>query len=97
MDQRLYIVTYDISDPRRWRRVFNLMHGYGEWVQLSVFQCRLTIKQHAELVALLDGMINHAEDHILLLDLGIADNVFPRVVSLGKAEFLPLEHDPIII
>jgi CRISPR-associated endonuclease Cas2 len=41
-DENLYIVTYDISSQRRWRRVFRIMEGYGEWVQLSVFQCRLS-------------------------------------------------------
>ena len=97
MEHRLNVVTYDISDPRRWRRVFQVMHGYGEWLQLSVFQCRLTAKQHAELVALLDGIIHHSEDHVLLLDLGVADNVVPRVVSLGKADFVPIEHEPVIV
>jgi CRISPR-associated protein Cas2 len=97
MDQRLYIVAYDISDQRRWRRIFKLMKGYGEWVQLSVFQCRLTRQQHAELVNLLDGIIHHTEDHILLLDFGNADYVTPNVVSLGKADFTPVEHAPIII
>ena len=33
-DENLYIVAYDISDPRRWRRVFRLMTGYGEWLHL---------------------------------------------------------------
>ncbi|TVQ90633.1 MAG: CRISPR-associated endonuclease Cas2 [Chromatiaceae bacterium] len=97
MDQRMYIVAYDIACPKRWRRIFKLMKGYGEWLQLSVFQCRLTAKQQAELIALLDGIINHKEDHIILLDLGLADNVVPRVTSLGKAEFSPIEHEPIII
>ena len=41
-DERLYFVAYDIADAKRWRSVFKTMHGYGEWVQLSVFQCRLT-------------------------------------------------------
>jgi hypothetical protein len=36
-EENLYVVAYDISDPRRWRRVFRLMNGYGAWVQLSVF------------------------------------------------------------
>ena len=31
-DERLFIVTYDISDQRRWRRVFKVMHGYGDWI-----------------------------------------------------------------
>ena len=54
MDEHLFIVTYDISDPKRWRAIFSLMNGYGEWLQLSVFQCRLTRRRHAELVATLD-------------------------------------------
>ncbi len=29
MDQRLYIVAYDIADPKRWRRICKLMKGYG--------------------------------------------------------------------
>ena len=41
-DEHLYIVAYDIADPKRWRRVFRLMEGFGEWLQLSVFQCRLS-------------------------------------------------------
>jgi CRISPR-associated protein Cas2 len=93
----LYIVTYDISDPKRWRRVFKLMHGYGEWVQLSVFQCRLTRQRHAELVALLDGMIHHDEDHVVVMDMGPAERVEPRIVSLGHSPFEVVGHEPIIV
>jgi len=96
MDERLYIVSYDISDQKRWRRIFRLMQGYGEWLQLSVFQCRLSRKRHAELVADLDGIINHKFDHVITMDLGLADSVTPRVVSLGK-EFKPLEREPVIV
>lgn len=94
--ENLFIVTYDISDPKRWRRVFKLMKGFGEWLQLSVFQCRLSTRRHAELIALLDGIIHHDHDHILMLDLGPADSVKPRVTSLGKA-FKPVEREPIIV
>ena len=96
MDQRLYIVTYDITDQRRGRQIFNLMKGYGVWLQLSVFQCRLSRKQHAELIATIDGIIHHREDHVILLDLGPADRVDPRVVSLGKS-FEAVAHEPIIV
>lgn len=95
-EEHLYVVTYDISDQKRWRRVFNVMNGYGEWLQLSVFQCRLNRQRHAELVALLDDMIHHAEDHVLFLDVGLADHVVPRVVSLGK-DFQPVAREPIIV
>ncbi|HEX2824763.1 MAG TPA: CRISPR-associated endonuclease Cas2 [Burkholderiales bacterium] len=94
--EHLYIVSYDIRDPKRWRRVFRVMKGYGEWLQLSVFQCRLTRQQHAELIALLDGIIHHASDHVVLLDLGTAEHVVPRVVSLGKT-FEPVTREPIVV
>lgn len=96
MDQRLYFVAYDIRDPRRWRRLFKLMHGYGEWLQLSLFQCRLSRKQHAELIALIDGIIHHGNDHVILVDIGPADKIDPRVVSLGKA-FQKLTHEVTIV
>lgn len=96
MSEHLYTVAYDISDPKRWRRVFRLMHGYGEWLQLSIFQCRLSRQKHAELTALLDDIINHDHDHVILMDLGPADTVKPRVVSLGKA-FEPVSREPTIV
>lgn len=96
MMEHLYIVSYDISDQKRWRSIFKLMHGYGEWLQLSIFQCRLSKKRHAELTATLDELIHHREDHILLMDLGPADAVDPRVTSLGK-DFNPVAREPIIV
>lgn len=96
MDDRLYIVSYDIRSPTRWRRVYALMKGYGEWLQLSVFQCRLSRVRHAELIALLDGIIKHGEDHVVLLDLGPADRIEPKVTSLGQA-FELVQRGPIIV
>lgn len=96
MDEHLYIVAYDITDAKRWRRIFRLMHGYGEWLQLSIFQCRLSRKRHAEMVALIDGIIHHDHDHVVTMDLGIAESVKPRVTSLGK-DFQPVEREPVIV
>lgn len=96
MDEHLYIVTYDIGDPKRWRAVFKLMNGYGEWVQLSVFQCRLSRRRHAELMATLDEIIFNDQDHVLMLDLGVADKIDPRVISLGKS-FAAVQREPVIV
>lgn len=85
VEERLYIVTYDISDDRRWRRVFKLMGGYGRWLQLSVFQCRLSARRRAEMARRLEELIHDRNDHVLILDLGPADKVDPRVESLGKS------------
>lgn len=96
MSERLYIVTYDITDPKRGRRVFSLMRGYGEWLQLSVFQCRLSRRRHAELISDLELIILHGHDHIILLDLGDAQEIKPRLISLGKA-YNPMVRESIIV
>lgn len=96
MNEHLYIVVYDIRDPKRWRRIFKVMKGYGEWLQLSVFQCRLSRRRHAEMIALLDGILHHQEDHLISLDLGPADSSKPAVVSIGK-EFTVVERKAVIV
>ncbi|MGH7089585.1 MAG: CRISPR-associated endonuclease Cas2 [Stellaceae bacterium] len=95
-DENLYIVAYDIADPRRWRRVFRLMNGYGEWLQLSVFQCRLSARRRVDLKLALTELLNHAEDHVLILDLGPAEAIRPRVDSLGKP-FAVIDRGPVIV
>ncbi|MFY7925883.1 MAG: CRISPR-associated endonuclease Cas2 [Aquidulcibacter sp.] len=89
-------MTYDVADQRRWRRVFRIMKGRGEWLQLSVFQCRLSRRGMAELHAALSEVVNNNQDHVLFLDLGPADEVKPRVSSLGKA-FEPVERRTLIV
>ena len=89
-------MVHDISEPKRWRRVFKLMQGDGEWVQISVFQCRLSRWRHAEMVARLDEMIDHAHAHVVLVDVGVADSVEPRVVRSGKT-FQAVRREPLIV
>ena len=94
--EHLYIITYDIAEPKRWRRVFRIMNGYGAWLQLSVFQCRLTRTRLVQLEAALADAINHDQDHVLLLDIGPAENVSPHVRSLGKT-FSPVTREAVIV
>lgn len=95
-EQRLYIVAYDIADPKRWRQVFKTIKGYGQWLQLSIFQCRLTAHRRVGLAAKLEEIIRRGEDHILIIDLGPADKVEPRVESIGKT-YKKLERRAIIL
>lgn len=70
MADPLYIVAYDIADPRRWRRVYKLLHGYGEWVQLSLFQCRLDPARRQRLEAELALLIKPRQDRVLIARVG---------------------------
>ena len=94
--EHLWIVTYDVRDPKRWRRLFRAMKGRGEWLQLSVFQCRLSRRGMVELRATVAEIVKHDEDHVLFLDLGPADGVTLRVSSLGR-RFEAVERRPVIV
>ncbi|MEW6247038.1 MAG: CRISPR-associated endonuclease Cas2 [Nitrospirota bacterium] len=83
--RRLYIVTYDICDPKRLRRVFKTMKGFGAHVQLSVFQCDLPEIDVIKMKAALVELINHQEDHVLIVDLGPTEGrPIKSIESLGK-------------
>jgi CRISPR-associated protein Cas2 len=47
--QSLILVCYDIHDPKRLRRVAQLMEGWGVRVQYSVFRCHLDDKGREQL------------------------------------------------
>ncbi len=94
--ERLYVVTYDISDSKRWRKVFQLLKGFGQWMQLSVFQCRLTARRKSEMITGLEYEMNMAEDHILIMDLGPTDKVALKVESLGKSYEVPKRQATIV-
>ena len=61
-----YLVSYDIACPKRWRRVFRLLQGYGEWVQLSVFRCRLGPRRRARMARELGELMDAGEDRLLI-------------------------------
>ena len=95
-NERTYIVTYDISDSRRWRRVFKTMRGFGDWLQLSVFQCRLSGRRRAELETKLRDLVKVGEDHVLLIDIGPADKTDIAVMSIGKT-FSTIKRNAVVV
>lgn len=93
---RRYVVTYDISDPKRLRLVFRIMKGAGEHVQLSVFRCDLSERQVEALLLDLQQVIQPREDQILVIDLGPSAGVAAdQVRALGRA-YDPREPGPVI-
>jgi CRISPR-associated protein Cas2 len=83
--KRDYLVTYDICDDKRLRRTFEAVRGFGVHLQYSVFLCSLTERQHMELLAVLDEIIHHREDQVMVIDLGQSGaRINPRITTLGK-------------
>lgn len=94
--EHAYVVVYDIADRKRWRRVFRTMQGYGTWLQLSVFHCRLDGGRRVEMGTALASLIESGEDHVVILDLGPAEDVAVSLESLGK-DFAPIERAAVVI
>ncbi len=95
--RHLFIVSYDISDPQRWRKVYRTMRGFGEHLQLSVFQCDLTPAQKARMAAALSEIINHEQDQVVIIDLGPSEGrEIKEIQAIGR----PMEvvsRDPLIV
>ena len=49
MSGSLYLVSYDIVDDKRRNKLARVLQGYGNRVQYSVFECRLSKGQAKEL------------------------------------------------
>lgn len=80
-----FIVSYDISDEKRLRQVFQTMRRYGDHLQFSVFECQMNPADVVRLRGELAQIIHHEEDQVLFIDLGPSEGRGDRVItSLGK-------------
>jgi len=84
--RRVCVVSYDISDPKRWRHVYRIMRGFGEHMQLSVFLCDLPPIDRVRMVAALECVIDHQEDQVLVIDLGPTEtSPVKSIAAVGRS------------
>jgi CRISPR-associated protein Cas2 len=67
-----FVISYDVGDPKRWRKVYRLMLGIGDPVQFSVFRCDLNRSEKVLFMEKLVPVLNQNEDRIMVVDLGPA-------------------------
>jgi len=86
MARTRYLVSYDIANPKRLRRVARVLEGFGSRLQFSVFECPLDPLRLATVKAELAQHINHDEDQVLFVSLGpAASEASLSIEALGKA------------
>jgi CRISPR-associated protein Cas2 len=81
---RLYLVAYDVSSPKRWRRVQKAVRRLCRRSQLSVFVCRGTPARLARLEITLRREMDLDKDRLLVLDLGPADAAAERLKAINS-------------
>lgn len=90
-----YIVSYDVSDPKRLAKTAKVCRNFGDRIQKSVFACLLT---HADLVMLrtkLSRVIHRDADQVLFIRLGTAPEEATTITALGKP-YVPVERVAVI-
>jgi len=70
MSRIRYLVSYDIADPKRLRKVARSLEGFGTRLQYSVFECPLDDLRLEKLKAELHPLLKHDEDQVLFVSLG---------------------------
>jgi CRISPR-associated protein Cas2 len=81
-----YVVSYDIADPKRLRRVFRTMKGFGDPLQLSVFRCDLSASERVLLIEAISKVINHRDDQVMIIDIGpVEGRGEDRIETIGRA------------
>lgn len=91
-----YLVCYDIRDPKRLRSVFQLLKGFGEHWQYSVFFCVLKDIDRVRLQVGLENRMNLREDRALIIHLGRNEKeTREAITSLGES--LPPIDDGMVL
>ena len=95
----LVLRTYDVdtiseTGQKRLRKVAKLCQNYGQRVQNSVFECRLSEAQFVVLKNKLENSMDHDLDNIRFYFLGTNWN--NRIESLGKNCSVNLDGELII-
>lgn len=82
--RRVYLVCYDISDPKRLRKMHKLMRGYGDPLQFSIFWCELTRQEKVLMLERVHRTFHAQQDRVMIVDLGaVQRKAGPRIEMLG--------------
>ncbi|MBX3199291.1 MAG: CRISPR-associated endonuclease Cas2 [Labilithrix sp.] len=95
--RQTFVVSYDISCPKRLRRVYRTMRGWGDHIQLSVFRCELNPRELVELRTRLNEVIHNDEDQVLFVDVGpVEGRGNTSIRAIGKV-YVPPERRAIVV
>ncbi|SRR5579883_218311 len=88
--KNFYMICYDIRDPKRWRKAFQILKGYGESLQYSIFRCRLNQREREKLRWELEKILVE-EDSLLIV--GVCDRCVERIQACNRPEAWTVEQE----
>lgn len=80
-----FIVCYDVREPKRLRKTHEVMLGFGDPLQYSVFVCDLSKAERLLMEDAVKQVVRLPEDFVHIIDLGPArGRSLTRIRSLGS-------------
>lgn len=64
-EKHWHLICYDIRDRRRWAKVYKILKGIGDHLQLSIFRVHLSRKQLESLRLDLEKILDN-EDSLMI-------------------------------
>jgi CRISPR-associated protein Cas2 len=89
-----YVIAYDVSCDRRRKKISDLLEGYGERVQYSVFECILTKNKYKNLRQRLQKCCLENEDSIRFYP--ISQHTLTEIEVWGKTPITKLPGSTIV-
>lgn len=90
-----YIVAYDISDPKRLRRVAKCCEDFGYRKQKSVFLCRVSATDMVKLRTRLYDIVDLSLDQVLFIPL--CAKCLHGIEALGRPTSPATANDTVIV
>lgn len=88
MQRSLYLVAYDIRQPKRLRRMLYVLKDYASGGQKSAFECYLTMTERKELLVRVEQTMDEEEDAFLVIKLISRDAVATMGIAVKPADEL---------
>ena len=79
------VVSYDIKTDKRRNKVYKILKNYGQWMQYSVFECRVDKSAYLRLRAQLEEAIDLGEGDSIRFYFLCAEDV-RRIERIGGEE-----------
>lgn len=96
--RNVYLVSYDVADDKRLRKAYQLLLGYGDSVQYSVFYCELSPMERQKLKEELWETLEFDEDRVMVVDLGPVGGRGDECIEFwGDPRTLPNQRGPTIV
>jgi CRISPR-associated protein Cas2 len=90
-----WLVAYDISNPKRLRKVATACEDFGTRKQLSAFLCRLSATDFVRLRSRLYDLIHLEEDQVLFIPL--CARCVTAIEALGRPTEAADARDVVIV